>query len=83
MTYITNERCEKSSGLLNTEFGETYTDMVGAVSGNMMCAASLGKDAVSLLDYAHLFLFWLYLMHFIYLILIYYSVKETVEAPWL
>jgi trypsin len=83
MTYITNERCEKSSGLLNTEFGETYTDMVGAVSGNMMCAASLGKDAVSLLDNAHLFLFWLYLMHFIYLILIYYSVKETVEAPWL
>lgn len=45
MTYISNQRCEKSSGLLNTQFGETYTDMTGAVTENMMCAAALGKDA--------------------------------------
>jgi trypsin len=45
LTYITNTRCEKSSGLLNTQFGETFTDMAGALTSNMMCAASLGKDA--------------------------------------
>lgn len=45
MTYISNQRCEKSSGLLNTQFGETYTDMTGAVTENMMCASALGKDA--------------------------------------
>ncbi|KAL7483592.1 hypothetical protein ACHAW6_009232 [Cyclotella cf. meneghiniana] len=45
LTYITNARCENSAGLLNTKFGETYTDMKGALTENMMCATSLGKDA--------------------------------------
>lgn len=45
LTYINNRRCEQSSGLLNTQFGETFTDMTGAVTSNMMCAVSLGKDA--------------------------------------
>ena len=45
LTYISNQRCEKSSGLLNTQFGETFTDMAGAVTSNMMCASAVGRDA--------------------------------------
>lgn len=45
MTSISNTQCENSAGLLNTEFGETWTDMAETLTENMMCAASLGKDA--------------------------------------
>ena len=42
---ISNEQCEMSQGLVDTEFGPIFTDLKGGITDNMLCAMESGKDA--------------------------------------
>ncbi len=41
---VSNEDCEKSEGTVETEFGQVFTDMIGQVTDNMLCAFANGTD---------------------------------------